>query len=275
MAIRGARNQDCKPREIGEVTEITWLLDLTGWPEGSRVIVRRERPHPVAQLSFTDSGSHRFQAILTDQTDRDIAMVGIGLMHARGASNATIAELFGVTDRQVRRIIVWWECSPLRLDTEEATTTIVEALKARRDDMDTLGITAAAAAPEVRIKILAERVDLVAQIFKVTRAAGVNFESAFNGMSKDPDLVTEVNAAIRTNLIQHGVATTVIDETLDEGLEVYADWDFPIRPPDRNREMSGPTEKSRSGHESRGKCPPSGRLTDISQGMNRSKKTPA
>jgi len=32
------------------------------------VIVRRERAHPGAQLSFTDINGHRFQAILTDQT---------------------------------------------------------------------------------------------------------------------------------------------------------------------------------------------------------------
>jgi len=38
------------------------------WPTGSRVIVRRERAHPGAQLSFTDIDGHRFQAILTDQT---------------------------------------------------------------------------------------------------------------------------------------------------------------------------------------------------------------
>jgi Transposase DDE domain group 1 len=55
------------------VAEITAGLDLTAWPEGSRVIVRRERPHPGAQLSFTDHDGHRFQAILTDQPDSDIA----------------------------------------------------------------------------------------------------------------------------------------------------------------------------------------------------------
>ncbi len=39
------------------------------------MIVRRERPHPGAQLSFTDHDGHRFQAILTDQPDDDIADV--------------------------------------------------------------------------------------------------------------------------------------------------------------------------------------------------------
>ena len=68
-----ALNADGEARENGHVAELTEHLDLTGWPEGARVIVRRERPHPGAQLSFTDHDGHRFQAILTDQPDPDIA----------------------------------------------------------------------------------------------------------------------------------------------------------------------------------------------------------
>ncbi len=64
---RPAVRQDGEDREGAQVAEITDRLDLSGWPEGSRVIVRRERPHPGAQLSFTDHDGHRFQAILTDQ----------------------------------------------------------------------------------------------------------------------------------------------------------------------------------------------------------------
>jgi hypothetical protein len=70
-----ALDQDGTKRSNGEVAEITDSLDLCGWPEGSRVIVRRERPHPGAQLSFTDHDGYRFQAILTDQDDQDIAMI--------------------------------------------------------------------------------------------------------------------------------------------------------------------------------------------------------
>ena len=62
-----AVEQDGTPRPNGQVAEITAALDLAGWPEGSRVIVRRERAHPGAQLTFTDHDGHRFQAILTDQ----------------------------------------------------------------------------------------------------------------------------------------------------------------------------------------------------------------
>ena len=70
-----ALDQDGSERENGEVCEITEMVDLSAWGETSRLIVRRERPHPGAQLSFTDHDGYRFQAILTDQTDPDIAVV--------------------------------------------------------------------------------------------------------------------------------------------------------------------------------------------------------
>ena len=63
---------DGTPRPNGQIVEITDLLDLTAWPAGSRVVIRRERAHPGAQLSFTDHDGHRFQAVLTDQLDPDI-----------------------------------------------------------------------------------------------------------------------------------------------------------------------------------------------------------
>jgi DDE family transposase len=73
-AWRPTIDQDGHWRDDGaRVAELTPALDLAGWPAGSRVIVRRERPHPGAQLSFTDHDGHRFQAILTDQPDPDIA----------------------------------------------------------------------------------------------------------------------------------------------------------------------------------------------------------
>jgi hypothetical protein len=70
-----AITQDGEPRdhEGAWVAEISQSLDLSGWPAGSRVLVRREIPHPGAQLSFTDHHGHRFAAILTDQPDTDIA----------------------------------------------------------------------------------------------------------------------------------------------------------------------------------------------------------
>jgi hypothetical protein len=70
-----ALDQDDSERENGQVAEIADRVDLCSWPEGSRLIVRRERPHPGAQLSFTDHDGYRFQAILTDQADEDIAII--------------------------------------------------------------------------------------------------------------------------------------------------------------------------------------------------------
>jgi hypothetical protein len=68
-----ALDADGRPRDNGQVAELTDQLDLSSWPERSRVIVRRERRHPGAQLSFTDHDGHRFQAMLTDQPDPNIA----------------------------------------------------------------------------------------------------------------------------------------------------------------------------------------------------------
>ena len=72
-AWRPAVNGDDQPREGACVAELTGHVSLDAWPEGSRLIVRRERPHPGAQLSFTDVDGHRFQCFITDQPDNDLA----------------------------------------------------------------------------------------------------------------------------------------------------------------------------------------------------------
>jgi hypothetical protein len=68
-----AIDPDGQPRDGAWVTELTGEVNLPDWPEGTRLICRRERPHPGAQLSFTDADGHRFQCFITDQTDTDIA----------------------------------------------------------------------------------------------------------------------------------------------------------------------------------------------------------
>jgi hypothetical protein len=68
-----AYNADGEPRRGAWVAEITGLLNLSNWPEGSRVIVRRERPHPGAQLTFSDVDGHRFTAFLTDTQGGQLA----------------------------------------------------------------------------------------------------------------------------------------------------------------------------------------------------------
>jgi len=62
-------------REGAWVAELTDHLDLRAWPEGSRLIVRRERPHPGAQFTIFDEHGYRYTCFLTDQTDSDIAVL--------------------------------------------------------------------------------------------------------------------------------------------------------------------------------------------------------
>ena len=60
----------------GDTREGAWVaeldLDLSGWPQGTRAICRRERSHPGAQLTFTDSDGHRFCVFITNQTGKRI-----------------------------------------------------------------------------------------------------------------------------------------------------------------------------------------------------------
>ena len=53
-------------RDGAWVAEATGMIDLGRWPEGSRLILRKERPHPGAQLTFTDVDGMRVTAILTN-----------------------------------------------------------------------------------------------------------------------------------------------------------------------------------------------------------------
>ena len=66
-----AITQAGEEREGAAVCELR-DLDLSSWPPGTRAICRRERPHPGAQLKFTDANGYRFQVFMTDQKDDDI-----------------------------------------------------------------------------------------------------------------------------------------------------------------------------------------------------------
>ena len=74
-AWQPAIGQDGQERDGAWVSELTGKVNLPDWPQGTRLICRRERPHPGAQLSFTDLDGHRFQCFITDQTDPDIAQL--------------------------------------------------------------------------------------------------------------------------------------------------------------------------------------------------------
>ncbi|HSD75840.1 MAG TPA: IS1380 family transposase, partial [Solirubrobacteraceae bacterium] len=83
-AWQPALDADGRPRDGAWVAELTDHIDLSAWPAHTRLIVRRERPHPGAQLRFTDVDGHRYQAFLTDQRGEDLAALEVcHRLHAR------------------------------------------------------------------------------------------------------------------------------------------------------------------------------------------------
>jgi hypothetical protein len=78
-----AYDADGQPRDGAWVAEVTDLLDLHCWPKGMRVIVRKERPHPGAQLRLTDIDGHRITAFATNTARGQLA--DLELRHRRRA----------------------------------------------------------------------------------------------------------------------------------------------------------------------------------------------
>lgn len=75
QAWRQAREPDGSIREGAQVAELTRWLPATfvGWPPGMRVIARRERPHPGAQLRITDEHGWRITMFATNTTGGRLA----------------------------------------------------------------------------------------------------------------------------------------------------------------------------------------------------------
>ena len=80
-AWTSAYDADRKVREGAWVAELTGMLDLKTWPPGMRVIVRAERPHPGAQLRFTDVDGNRLTAFVTNTGGGQLA--DLELRHRR------------------------------------------------------------------------------------------------------------------------------------------------------------------------------------------------
>ena len=69
-----ARRRTGDPAQRSEVAEITDLVDLSGWPEGTRMIVRREQLHQGAQRSLFPSLCHRYWGHYTDNTGTPVEL---------------------------------------------------------------------------------------------------------------------------------------------------------------------------------------------------------
>jgi hypothetical protein len=94
-----ALDADGDNRDGAFVAEVTGLLNLTSWPEGMRVIVRKERPHPGAQLRITDIDGNRVTAFATNTPRGQLA--GLELRHrqrARAEDRIRCAKDTGLTN---------------------------------------------------------------------------------------------------------------------------------------------------------------------------------
>lgn len=69
-----AVTQDSEEREGAAVTELADLVDVSGWPEGTRLIVRRESLHPGAQQTLFPSTMFRYWGHYTDAEGDDAHM---------------------------------------------------------------------------------------------------------------------------------------------------------------------------------------------------------
>jgi hypothetical protein len=96
-AWRQAIDAEGKERKGAQVAELSDRVDLSAWPEGTRLIVRRERPHPGAQFEVFDSEGYRHTAFITDQADVDIAALELRhRRHARVEDSIRIAKETGM-----------------------------------------------------------------------------------------------------------------------------------------------------------------------------------
>jgi hypothetical protein len=74
-----AIDADGRPRDGAQVAELTGLLPartLADYPHGTRVLIRRERPHPGAQLdAFEERDGFRYQCFATDTSVGQLAFL--------------------------------------------------------------------------------------------------------------------------------------------------------------------------------------------------------
>jgi DDE family transposase len=79
----GEHGIQIEPRDGAWVAEVTELVDLSAWPPETRLILRKERPHPGAQLRITDHDGMRITGFLTTTPTGQLA--DLELRHRRHA----------------------------------------------------------------------------------------------------------------------------------------------------------------------------------------------
>ena len=109
----------------GEIRDGAWVAEITGdclkgWPKGMRLIVRKERPHPGAQLRITDADGLRLTCFATNTTGMPIA--ALELRHrqrARAEDRIRAARATGLRNLPLHDTAqnqIWLEIVQLALD---------------------------------------------------------------------------------------------------------------------------------------------------------------
>ncbi|WP_330113769.1 IS1380 family transposase [Streptomyces sp. MUM 178J] len=109
----------------GEVRNGAWVAELTGdvltgWPKGMRLIIRKERPHPGAQLRITDADGMRITCFATNTPDRPIAELELRhRLRARAEDRIRAARATGLRNLPLHHTAqnkVWLEIVQIALD---------------------------------------------------------------------------------------------------------------------------------------------------------------
>ncbi|MFH9073768.1 IS1380 family transposase [Streptomyces alboflavus] len=109
----------------GEIRDGAWVAELdgdclTGWPNGMRLIVRKERPHPGAQLRFTDADGMRLTCFATNT--KNVAIAALELRHrqrARAEDRIRAARATGLRNLPLHDAAqnqIWLEIVQIALD---------------------------------------------------------------------------------------------------------------------------------------------------------------
>ncbi|MFF3849660.1 IS1380 family transposase [Streptomyces sp. NPDC002328] len=109
----------------GEVRDGAWVAELTGdllegWPKGMRLIVRKEWPHPGAQLRITDADGMRITCFATNTAGRPIAELELRhRLRARAEDRIRAARATGLRNLPLHDTAqnrVWLEIVQIALD---------------------------------------------------------------------------------------------------------------------------------------------------------------
>ncbi|MEW2498841.1 IS1380 family transposase [Streptomyces nodosus] len=109
----------------GEIRDGAWVAELTGdvlagWPKGMRLIVRKERPHPGAQLRLTDADGMRLTCFATNTVTRPIADLELRhRLRARAEDRIRAARATGLRNLPLHHTAqnrIWLEIVQIALD---------------------------------------------------------------------------------------------------------------------------------------------------------------